>query len=85
MTGEDRQFRLLLTADDILRIELEGEGQGNTVTVPAQETLQQRIYLTARPDDAAATRDRTQLRLWVEDVATNERAGQETTFNGKGE
>jgi cytochrome c oxidase accessory protein FixG len=85
MSGEDRQFRLMLTSDDILRLELEGEEQGTTVTVPAQEALQQRVYITARADDPAANRDRTDLRIWVEDVDSGSRAGRETTFNGKAE
>jgi len=82
MTGEDREFRLMLTSADILRLALEGAGQGNTVNVPAQETLQQRVYVTARPDDAAADRATTDLRIWVEDVLTGERASRETNFNG---
>jgi len=84
MSGDDREFRLSLTSDDILDLDLEGEGAGNTVIVPAQESLIQRIYVTARPEDAAAARDHTDLRLWVEDVETGDRADRATTFNGKG-
>ncbi|WP_373281651.1 cytochrome c oxidase accessory protein CcoG [Litoreibacter roseus] len=81
--GDDRQFRMMLSSDDILRINMEGEGaQTNQVTVPANESLIQRIYVTARPEDPAASRDRTDLRLWVEDVQNGDRAGRATTFNG---
>ncbi|WP_108484917.1 cytochrome c oxidase accessory protein CcoG [Oceaniglobus ichthyenteri] len=83
MTGQDREFRLLLTSDDTFAITLEGEGDADTVIVPAQETLQQRIYITSRPEEPAASRAHTDLRLWVEDVVTGERAGRETTFNGR--
>ncbi|UWR22643.1 cytochrome c oxidase accessory protein CcoG [Sulfitobacter sp. S190] len=81
--GEARQFHLSLTSDALLRIELEGrQGQLN-VPVPADTTVLQRVYVTARPQDAAATADRTDLRFWVEDLTTGDRAGRATTFNGR--
>ncbi|QHQ36323.1 cytochrome c oxidase accessory protein CcoG [Algicella marina] len=81
--GEARQFHLSLTSDAVLRIDLEGgDGQLN-VDVPADATVLQRVYVTARPQDEAATAHRTDLRLWVEDVDSGERAGRETTFNGR--
>ncbi|SMX24124.1 cytochrome c oxidase accessory protein CcoG [Boseongicola aestuarii] len=85
LTGEDREFRVLLDSDDILRIGVEeSSGIPNHVIVPANETLSVRTYVTARPQDPASTRDRTDLSLWVEDVLTDERAGEDTVFNGKG-
>ena len=54
------------------------------MSVPANETLQARVYVTARPKDAAANFESTELRLWVEDVETDDRAGVATIFNGKG-
>ncbi|WP_226782109.1 cytochrome c oxidase accessory protein CcoG [Oceaniglobus trochenteri] len=83
MTGEDRQFRLLITSDAPLTISL--EGADDTVTVPAQETLQQRVYVVAAPGSVPANSDLTDLRIWVEDSETGARASRETTFNGKGE
>jgi len=84
-TGEDRQVRVMLSSDEILRIGVEAEGpEVNHVIVPANETLTVRAYVTARPEDPAASRDRTDLSLWVEDVATHDRAGEATVFNGKG-
>ena len=82
--GEDREFHLSLTSDEILRIDLEGEAT-RTITVPADSTKLQRVYVTARPQDPAATTDVTDLRLWVEDIASGERASRATTFNGQGE
>ncbi|MCL4105218.1 UNVERIFIED_CONTAM: hypothetical protein GTU68_055349 [Idotea baltica] len=82
MTGADRDFRMMLSSEGILRIDVEGSDT-NHVTVPANESLQQRIYVTARPNDIAADRDRTALRLWVEDVTTGDRASRATSFNGK--
>ena len=80
--GEPREFRLSLRSDEILRIELEGTSR-TIVTVPADSTFQQRVYVIARPQDAAATQDRTDLRFWVEDVENNERASRTSVFNGK--
>ena len=81
--GEPRDFRVSLSADEILRIELEGDTD-NIVTVAPDASTQQRVYVIARPQDPAASRDRTPMRFWVEDVQSGERASRDTTFNGKG-
>ncbi len=81
-SGDDRDFRMSLTADTPLRIDLQGS-ETLSVNVPADSTKLQRVYVTARPQDPAATRDRTSLRLWVEDTETGDRASSSTTFNGK--
>ncbi|MEW9921309.1 cytochrome c oxidase accessory protein CcoG [Marimonas sp. MJW-29] len=83
-SGDDRLFHLSLTSEETLRIELEGTPE-LSVTVPANETLLQRVYVTARPQDPAASADRTDLRLWVEDLETQSRASSATIFNGRGE
>jgi polyferredoxin len=82
--GEDRTFHMSLSSDETLRIELEGRDGLLTMVVPAQQTLQQRVYVIARPQDGAAISDTTPLRLWVEDVEARTRASKQTTFNGKG-
>ncbi|WP_109563009.1 cytochrome c oxidase accessory protein CcoG [Jannaschia seohaensis] len=82
--GEERPFHIALRADGILRIELEGEPD-LTVDVPANETRLQRVYVTARPQDAAASQERSDLRFWVEDLVSGERAYQDTIFNGRGQ
>lgn len=81
--GEDRQFHLNLASDAILRIELEGQGRVLSVDVPADSTILQRVYVTARPQDNAATQAATPLRLWVEDLGSGDRASQATVFNGR--
>ncbi len=81
--GEDRDFHLSLTSEDILRIDLEGNGRELTITVPADTTLLQRVYLTARPNDPAAMRNSTDLRIWVEDIASGNKASAATVFNGR--
>ena len=54
-----------------------------TVTVPANETMSQRVYLTAAPGSPAAREDRTDVRLWVEELGTTNRVHHDTIFNGK--
>lgn len=82
--GADRVFRLGLTSQSTLRIELEGRGTLQNVTVPADQTLLQRVYVIARPQDPAAEQNTTPLRLWVEDMTSDTRASKVTTFNGRG-
>ncbi|KIN64191.1 Cytochrome c oxidase accessory protein CcoG [Sulfitobacter noctilucicola] len=81
--GEDRLFHMSLSSDEILRIELEGADRQLNVRVPANTTILQRVYVTARPDDPAATSATTDLRLWVEDADADIRASKATTFNGR--
>ena len=83
-SGDDRQFHMNLTSDEILRIELEGRGGELWITAPADTTILQRVYVTARPQDPAAVQDSTALRLWVEDLENGHRANQSTIFNGRG-
>lgn len=82
-SGDDRQFHLSLTSDETLRIDLEGNGRNLSVTVPADSTILQRVYVTARSQDPAASIHTTELRLWVEDIETGDRASRDTSFNGK--
>ena len=82
--GEEREFRLSLSSDRILRLDVEGVTDLQHVNVPANSTLVQRVYVTARPQDEAATTDVTNLRFWVEDVISLDRASSRTTtFHGR--
>ncbi len=81
--GEPRDFRIALSADTILRIDIQGQDT-HIVTVPADQTLQQRVNVIARPQDPAAQTHTTPLRFWVEDVQSDARASRDTVFNGKG-
>ncbi|MFV0490843.1 MAG: cytochrome c oxidase accessory protein CcoG [Pseudorhodobacter sp.] len=80
--GQDADFQISLISEAPLQISLEGTG-GLTVTVPANEQKMQRVYVTAAPGSAAAVADRTDLRLWIEEVGTSNRVGHDTVFNGK--
>ncbi|SEQ46851.1 cytochrome c oxidase accessory protein FixG [Loktanella sp. DSM 29012] len=81
--GEDAQLQLSLTSDATLQIALQGQDDTDTVTVPADTTVLQRVYVTADPQAPAAGRAVTDLRFWVEDLSSGERTSQATTFNGK--
>jgi cytochrome c oxidase accessory protein FixG len=82
--GDDRQFQISLTSDAALELTLEG-APGQVVTVPANQTMTQRIYLTAQAGSPAALAERSELRLWVEDLGNTERVHHDTIFNGKGD
>jgi polyferredoxin len=89
--GEDHSFAISATSEGgaIFVLTLEGE-DGLSVTVPANETKTQRLYVTAPADNLAAKAERTELRLWVEDMGSETTAGtdrvhHDTVFNGKGE
>ena len=81
--GDDRWFHLSLTSPAVLRIALEGTPDLR-VLVPANQTLTQRVYVTAPAGTPAATADRTPLRLWVEDLGSTDRVHHDTIFNGRG-
>ncbi len=80
--GDDTAYLISVTSDARLKISLEGQ-EGLSVTVPANETLSQRVYLTAEAGTVAVAQDRTSARLWVEESGTSNRVHQDTVFNGK--
>lgn len=81
--GEDRLLHLSLTSAETLRIELQGRGDELNVLVPADTTVLQRVYISARPQDAASAEHTSDLRIWVEDIESGERASRATSFNGR--
>ncbi|MDP2737752.1 MAG: cytochrome c oxidase accessory protein CcoG [Pseudorhodobacter sp.] len=68
-------------AADVL-LTLEGH-EGTQVTVAADETLTQRIYVTAPRDSKLASEDHTKIRFWIQDVNSTDRVSVETVFSGK--
>ncbi|WP_347311303.1 cytochrome c oxidase accessory protein CcoG [Defluviimonas sp. SAOS-178_SWC] len=82
--GEDRPFQISLSSEADLQISLEGTEQ-MVVTVAADQTQTERVYVTARAGSPAATEDRTAVRLWVEDLESTDRVSVDTVFNGKGQ
>ena len=81
--AEERPFRLSVTGPAALELEVEGT-TSDTVTVPANEQRLQRIYLIAPAGSDPAQADRSDVRFWVEDVTSGERAYEDTYFNGAG-
>ncbi|WP_368185231.1 cytochrome c oxidase accessory protein CcoG [Aestuariibius sp. HNIBRBA575] len=81
--GDDREFHMSLSSDEILRIDLEGTHERVT-TVPADSTKLVRVFVSARTQDPASSAERTDFRLWVEDLNGNERSYVDTHFIGKG-
>jgi hypothetical protein len=68
------QEHLHLTIEDVV---------GNVVTVPADATQPNRIYIDAEPGSDPATERRSEIRLWVEDLTGHDRVSVDTVFNGK--
>jgi cytochrome c oxidase accessory protein FixG len=79
--GEERTFRLSLRGDPALRIQLEGSPY-ESVAVPANQQLLQRVYVVAPRGSDPALSDRTEFRFWVEDLSNGERVYTDTIFNG---
>ena len=76
-------FHLGATSADLLVVQIEG-ATGNSVTVPADQSLDVRVYVNAGPDQPAAFADHTDLRIWVQDLVNDNRAYADTTFTGTG-
>ena len=81
MTGDDRPFRITVTGAPMLYLQIEGTPY-ETVQVEADEMLIQRVYVTAPAGSEAAQETRTDFRIWVEDLESNERTHEDTHFNG---
>jgi cytochrome c oxidase accessory protein FixG len=80
-TGEDKWFWITLTSSDRFTLKVEGADEPR-VLVPANETLQQRLYVEADPQTEAAHEDRTDIRIWVADESGEDRVWHDTIFNG---
>ena len=85
MQGEEKTFAVgAETADGtpLPDVVVALEGDRETVTVPADETFAQRVYLTAEPGSALASGGQTPLTMWIEDLDSGRRAAVETVFQG---
>ncbi|QQA44816.1 cytochrome c oxidase accessory protein CcoG [Pelagovum pacificum] len=81
--GEARPFAVSLSGAGPLSLEVEGTDDA-TIEVPADSSQLARVYITAPAGSEQATRDRTDVRIWVTDLANDDRAHEDTYFNGKG-
>jgi cytochrome c oxidase accessory protein FixG len=81
--NEERFFRLAVNGDPALRVQLEGTPYAS-VTVPADQSLLQRVYVVAPPGSGPAEAARTDIRFWIEDLTNGDRAYRDSSFDGKG-
>ena len=91
--GEDHWFAFSATSDagETFILSLEGE-DSLKVRVPANDTRTQRLFITAPTGTIGATTDRSEIRLWVQDLGAvdgtaavpgRDRVHKDTVFNGK--
>ncbi len=80
--SRDSVFNISVRGDVSYYIELEGSPY-QSIDVPADSTYLQRVYVLAPKGSAPAENDVTDLRIWVEDLSSGERAYKDTVFNGK--
>ncbi|MFO1142696.1 MAG: cytochrome c oxidase accessory protein CcoG [Amaricoccus sp.] len=81
MTGYDRDFHLSVAAGFPLEMTLQGLPSVD-VTVPANTTLGQRVYLTSAPDSPASAQAVTPVEFVAEDVRSGALARESSVFNG---
>jgi cytochrome c oxidase accessory protein FixG len=91
--GQDHWFAFSATTGDgaVFVLTLDGEGSLK-VRVPANDTRTQRLFITAPAGTIGATTDRSEIRLWVQDLGAvdgtaavpgRDRVHKDTVFNGK--
>jgi cytochrome c oxidase accessory protein FixG len=81
--GEDWPYYFALPPGSTYSISLEGSDQLVLVAPPDSEA-KQRVYVVAPAGSQAAKLDRSDLRLWIVDGVTGDRAHLDTVFNGRG-
>ena len=82
--GEDRPYYFALTEGSDLSIVLEGSDE-LVLNAPADQEAKTRVYVTAPAGSDTAKADRTDIRIWVTDGVSGERAERDTVFNGRGQ
>lgn len=81
--GEQRAFHVTIKGAPGMYPELEGLSH-DLVTVPADSTLLQRVYIIAPKGTEASRVATTPVRIWITDLENGDRAYKDTTFNGTG-
>jgi cytochrome c oxidase accessory protein FixG len=82
--GESRPFYFSLGYDSPFDVSVEGSGE-RLLVVDADTQGATRLYVTAPAGSEAAADDRTEIRIWVIDGVTGDRAYHDTVFNGRGQ
>ncbi|GLQ36287.1 protein RdxB [Amylibacter marinus] len=81
-TGDNRRFHISIKTDEALRVKLQGTDEMN-ITVPADQSLHQRVYIFAKPVYLASRTDSTPVRFWIEDINSGERQHVDSIFAGE--
>ena len=81
--GKARALSLSVAGSREIGLSVEG-ADNNVVTVPADDTLKVRAYLTAPAGSEPTTIDETPIQIWVEDILNADRIHRKTIFNGQG-
>ena len=79
---QDRLFNVSVRGDVAYYLQLEGS-KFQSITVAADSTLIQRVYVMAPVGSLPANSDVSDVRIWVEDLGNGDRAFKDTVFNGK--
>jgi len=82
--GEEHPFQISVTSEVDLKVSMQGT-DSTIVTVTADETGSHKVFITAAKGSVAASTSLTDIRIWVEDRFTGDRAYSDTVFNGKGQ
>ncbi|MBV7377537.1 cytochrome c oxidase accessory protein CcoG [Maritimibacter dapengensis] len=82
--GESRPFYVSVGVDSPFEVAVEGTDE-RVVVVPADTENKVRVYVTSAPGSEESLRDRTDIRIWVVDGVTGDRAFHDTVFNGRGQ
>ncbi|MEP5808310.1 MAG: 4Fe-4S dicluster domain-containing protein, partial [Roseobacter sp.] len=80
---DERLFRIAVLGDPTLRIQLEGTPYAS-MSVAADTSYLQRVYVVAPPNSAPATGGLSDVRFWIEDLSNGDRAYKDSNFTGKG-
>ena len=79
-----RDFDMQVSGLDGALVTAEGLS-GTLLTVPADQTLKLRAYVTVPADNIAAQSHVTNIRFWIEETGGGDRTYENSSFNGKGE
>jgi cytochrome c oxidase accessory protein FixG len=79
----ERHFRLSVKGDPALRIQIEGTPY-ESVHMLADTMMLQRVYVVSPAGSEPSRATSTDIRFWLEDLNTGDRAYKDTTFNGRG-
>jgi len=82
-TGEARVFYISIKTEEPLRLNMEGTDELN-VSVPADSSIHQRVYIFAKPEYATANANTSPVRFWVDERDSDVRTYVDTVFAGKG-